>query len=274
MTVAVGGLTPPCGYGADKLTVKDSGANVKFIVRDTGVVGVDVPNPVYNMDVASGGAATSAMHFSMNGNDVGGWFTSVLDNNFFVSSGAAFIGGTWVQKSSDTNSVMAGSGGVGYRIFTHTGTAVGSTFTPTLRLHIDYNGNMGINTMAVPGTAIVTATGATLTAGGAWTNASSRALKDHVTPLSSDQALQAFSALNPVTFHYKAEGEQTHVGFIAEDVPDLVATPDRKGLSAMDIVAVLTKVVQEKSAEIDSLAATVSRLESELNSLKSRRDSY
>jgi hypothetical protein len=83
-----------------------------------------------------------------------------------------------------------------------------------------------------------------------------------------------------VTFHYKAEGAQTHVGFIAEDVPDLVATPDRKGLSTMDIVAVLTKVVQEKSLVIDeqrkaldeqkkmidTLAATVRRLETRLDS--------
>ena len=36
------------------------------------------------------------------------------------------------------------------------------------------------------------------------------------------------------------------MGFIAEDVPDLVATKDRKGLSPMDIVAVLTKVLQEQ----------------------------
>jgi TolA-binding protein len=37
----------------------------------------------------------------------------------------------------------------------------------------------------------------------------------------------------------------------ARDVPDLVATKDRKGLSPMDIVAVLTKVVQEKSKVIE-----------------------
>lgn len=39
------------------------------------------------------------------------------------------------------------------------------------------------------------------------------------------------------------------MGFIAEDVPDLVATPNRKSLSPMDIVAVLTKVVQEQQNE-------------------------
>ena len=38
--------------------------------------------------------------------------------------------------------------------------------------------------------------------------------------------------------------------FIAEDVPDLVATKDRKGLSPMDIVAVVTKVVQDQQETI------------------------
>ncbi len=45
------------------------------------------------------------------------------------------------------------------------------------------------------------------------------------------------------------------MGFIAEDVPELVATSDRQGLSAMDIVAVLTKVVQEQQQKIEQLEA-------------------
>jgi cell division protein FtsB len=47
-------------------------------------------------------------------------------------------------------------------------------------------------------------------------------------------------------------------------VPDLVATKDRKGLSSMDIVAVLAKVVQQQQAqladqrkELDALKAQV-----------------
>ena len=53
--------------------------------------------------------------------------------------------------------------------------------------------------------------------------------------------------MNPVQYQYKSDdlGDQ-HVGFIAEDVPDLVATPGRKGVSALDLVAVLTKVLQEQ----------------------------
>jgi len=70
--------------------------------------------------------------------------------------------------------------------------------------------------------------GASCTAGGIWTNASSRALKDHIEELTSTQALDALASLNPVSFHFKADKEEKHLGFIAEDVPELVASKDRK----------------------------------------------
>ena len=40
------------------------------------------------------------------------------------------------------------------------------------------------------------------------------------------------------------------IGGLAEDVPDIVAMTDRKSLSTMDIVAVLTRVVQEQEQRI------------------------
>ncbi|MBF0137802.1 MAG: hypothetical protein H7833_19635 [Magnetococcus sp. DMHC-1] len=56
--------------------------------------------------------------------------------------------------------------------------------------------------------------------------------------------------LNPATFAYKRDPAEKHVGFVAEDVPDLLATQDRKGLSAMDVVAVVTKVVQKQQKHL------------------------
>jgi hypothetical protein len=201
-------------------------------------------------NVAANNVAKSQMHFSLANADSGGFLTSVLPNNFFVSSGARYDTGNWVQLSADGNAVMAGSGGVGYRIFTHTGTAVGNTFNdPTLRLQIDYSGQFGINTAPVAGHEIHTSTGAYL-AGGTWTDASSRAYKDNIHELTADAALSALAALNPVTFTYKTDAQWQHVGFIAEDVPDLLASPDRKGLSPMDVVALLTKVVQEQKEQL------------------------
>ncbi|MBF0465793.1 MAG: tail fiber domain-containing protein [Nitrospirae bacterium] len=102
--------------------------------------------------------------------------------------------------------------------------------------------------------------GAYVTTGGVWTNASSRAYKEHIKELSSEKALEAFEQLKPVTFNYKTDKSDKHIGFIAEDVPEIVATKDRKGLSSMDVVALLTKVVQEQQKTIASLSKEVKEL--------------
>jgi hypothetical protein len=60
------------------------------------------------------------------------------------------------------------------------------------------------------------------------------------------------------------------VGFVAEEVPDLVSTKDRKGLSPMDSVAVLTKVMQEQQRTMQEQQKMISTLKEELNELKGK----
>jgi hypothetical protein len=127
------------------------------------------------------------------------------------------------------------------------------------RMIIDNNGHIGLG-VADPTSPIHHSTGALLTVGGTWQNASSRATKKDIAELAADEALRTVMGLDPVKFTYKVDPQEKHVGFIAEDVPDLVAAPDRKSLSPMDIVAVLTKVVQEQQKTIDALAAEVAEL--------------
>jgi hypothetical protein len=88
--------------------------------------------------------------------------------------------------------------------------------------------------------------GASCTAAGVWTNASSRDLKENIRSISTEEAVEALGSLDPVKYNYKTDQQDEYVGFIAEDVPELVASKDRKGMSSMDVVAVLTKVVQEQ----------------------------
>jgi hypothetical protein len=217
------------------------------------------------LHVAADGATNSQLHFSLNNLDVGGWLTSVLDNNFFMSSGARYAGGQWYQRSSDGQSVIQGSGSLGYRIFTSSGHPAGTTFSPIARLHIDYNGQFGINTAPFGGHEIHTATGA-YEAGGTWVNGSSRDYKHDIRELSGGEAAAVVAVLNPVKFRYNGDDDQQHVGFIAEDVPELVAMKDRRGLSPMDILAVLTKVVQE---ERERIAAQEQKLQAERSSRES-----
>lgn len=113
------------------------------------------------------------------------------------------------------------------------------------------NGNVGLG-VPNPTTPLALANGARCTAGGVWTNASSRDLKADIEALPLQQAQETLSQLRPVTYHYKAEPNEQQVGFIAEDVPPLVATNSRKELSPMDLVAVLTKVVQDQQSRLDA----------------------
>lgn len=120
------------------------------------------------------------------------------------------------------------------------------------RITIDRDGNVGIG-VARPKHPLEMASGAHVTVGGVWTNSSSREKKENIASLQLDSAVSALLALEPVVFNYKNETGEDYVGFIAEDVPDLVAVSDRDALSTMDIVAVLTRVVQEQQNKIKEL---------------------
>jgi hypothetical protein len=98
--------------------------------------------------------------------------------------------------------------------------------------------------------------------GGRIEQLSSREFKENVADLSLQEAMAAFEDLRPVKFKYKTdEQKDLHVGFIAEEVPELLATPDHKGVNPMDVVAVLTKVVQEQQKTIAELQNRVKSLE-------------
>ena len=123
---------------------------------------------------------------------------------------------------------------------------------------IDTGGNVGIGTrlpverLHVVGNAFVS---------GNLELGSSREYKENIQPLEEQEAMDTLMTLNPVRFNYILDPTEESVGFIAEEVPDLVATNSRKALSTMDIVAVLTKVIQEQQRAIEELSRKVVDLE-------------
>jgi hypothetical protein len=103
---------------------------------------------------------------------------------------------------------------------------------------------------------IVMGNGARLSDSGQWLNASSRAYKESISDLSAEEALSAFAGLRPVTYEFKGDkGGTREVGFIAEDVPDLVATAERDALNPLELVALLTKVVQHQQNTLEQQTA-------------------
>jgi len=119
-------------------------------------------------------------------------------------------------------------------------------------------------------TGTISSGGGAYTSGGAWIEASSRDYKENIIELDQAESFQALASLNPVRYNYKNKKDEEFLGFIAEDVPDLVAMNGRKGMRAMDIVAVLTKVVQDQQKTIDDQEKRNKIQDKLINELKER----
>ena len=103
--------------------------------------------------------------------------------------------------------------------------------------------------------------GAYVTSGGVWTNASSRAYKTDIQGLSPKEEralLDEIIDAELVRFRYKREPSgRRHVGLIAEDAPVDLADAPRKGIPTGDAIGVLIGAVKAQQAEITGLKALV-----------------
>lgn len=226
--------------GANKLFVEDlTAATVPLLIEggtptnalyldSTGRVGLRTSTPAKDLDISVVGSPTIRMEQSTS--PFQAWDIVANDANFYVRD---------VNHESDPFIIKSAA--------------------PYNSIVIDSSGRLGFG-VAAPLYQIHHSSGARLDAG-TWFNASSRELKQDIHALDGNTALETVKALQPVTFEYKANPKEMNVGFIAEDVPDLVATNDRKALSPMDIAAVLTKVVQQQQQTIEDLQARVKELE-------------
>lgn len=218
-------------YSADRLVVNNDSGSTTFLVTDTGGV-------------------YSASRYNVQSASPGFW----LDETGTGHKGAYFVfDENWMQLQRRAQEFGAYEASP---LFINVG-------APHQAFVVAANGNVGIGKWG-PSYPLHMGSGAYCTAGGVWTNASSRDYKQDIKELTRDEAMDTLNGLNPVKFAYKADSGEQHVGFIAEDVPELVATKDKKGTSSMDMVAVLTKVVQEQQKTIAELSKKMGELEREL----------
>ena len=218
---------PGGSFAEDRLVVKDASGNATFRVEDTGVT------------------HTNAYYLSQ-WEAPGLWLDETGEGNksaFFV------LDDKWMQIQRR---------GQGFGDYEASPVFI-NIDAPSLSLVVAPEGYVGLG--VYPGYPLQMASGAHVTAGGVWTNASSREYKQDIKALTREEAVETLTALQPVQFRYKADPKERHVGFIAEDVPDLVASTDRKGMSAMDVVAVLTKVLQDQQKTIVELSRKIAELE-------------
>lgn len=112
---------------------------------------------------------------------------------------------------------------------------------------------------------ISTWTGAYLSNGGAWINASDRALKTDFQPIDPQQVLAKVATLPITKWRYKSEEGQYHLGPVAQDFHSTfglgagdrhIATVDESGV-ALAAIQGLHRLIQEKDSRIASLEAKV-----------------
>ena len=86
--------------------------------------------------------------------------------------------------------------------------------------------------------------------------ASSRRRTSAIQPLDAATAIDILRGLEPVTFAYNSDAsKRRNLGFMADEAPAAVVSPDGEALRLDHVVAALTRVVQEQQQRIATLEA-------------------
>jgi hypothetical protein len=134
---------------------------------------------------------------------------------------------------------------------------------------ITTDGKMGVG-VKTPLHPLHIGNGAYCSKNGQWLDASSIQFKENIRHLTTNEAVDTLEQLRPVRFNYKIDKAEECLGFIAEEVPQLVAAKGRKGLSSMDITAVLTRVLQEQQKMVRQQQETILQLKYKVTELEKK----
>jgi hypothetical protein len=204
-----------------------------IFTKSNGDVGIGTGSPGYPLELERTGTAATFVAQQTDG-----------------ATGCVSAGGNYVFIGSKSNHDFRLLANDSPQMTIETGGDVGIGLTnPTYKLHI---------------------AGGAYCDGGAWVPGSSREYKENITDLTLNEAMSALENLAPVKFNYKTNKDEDYMGFIAEDVPELVATKERKGVAPMDVIAVLTKVVQEQQKMAEEQRDTISELKQRISELEKK----
>ena len=252
---------PSIGFAEDRLIIKDDSGATRFKIEDTGAMEAD------------GSDANNAFAFKVLGHTGGTTHTQIITDKtnsrltVMASTASDFAPRLHMVGPEDASSTK------GAAIFDFGSNAVD---LPAAQFRVRHylSGNnwvdmfqiFGRDAVVFPKNDVVVGirtdnpqhplqvtTGGAYCNGRQWVDTSSRESKENIVELSRKEAFETLRNIKAVKFNYKKDAaKETNVGFIAEDVPALVATQGRKGLVSMEMVAILAKVVQEQQELIAS----------------------
>lgn len=228
-------------------------------------VGGGINNTAGPRATVSGGQANTASGYGATvpggrSNAAGGYYSFAAGNRAKANNDGCFVWGdsTYadINSSGEDQFIVRANKGIWFGKAT-------TDFTPTIGA----------------GVFISTSTGAYLSTGGVWTNASDRALKDNFTPVDGQKVLARLAEIPITTWSYKAQDSSTlHMGPAAQDFyaafglgedDKHISTVDAEGV-ALAAIQGLYQLSQEQEAHIQELEAENAALQKRLDDLEAR----
>lgn len=182
-----------------------------------------------------------------------------------ASSGNTAVGYTALNLTTGSNNTAIGNT-AGAAITTGTGNVVigcndGTTIATAtnniiladgagnIRMQVTSTGDVGFGVAPTLG-ALQMASGAYVTAGGTWTNASSVALKHKFESVTPSDILDAVTAMPVSKWEYKAEPGVPYIGPTAQDFRSAFGVGDDTSISTVSAIGVLFAAVKSLTEEV------------------------
>ena len=291
------------GSSTSALNVVDLANSSLLFVRDDGKVGMGITSPGSNLSVANNG--TFGIGYATSAAPTGGLLVegAVGIGNASPTAKVEITGGTAgtgsaalkvTDNASSTLLYVRDDGNVGFSTttpankFTLNGAAsIGSSYTsttaPTNGLIVE--GQVGIGTSTIVGGSLVTiagnvfpSVGNTYNLGDAtnywdlvyangWGTISDFRRKENINPI--NYGLKEILKLKPVTYNLKNKTDQKRIGFIAQDLEQVISevvikSKDAEQYRAVhydDLIPVLVKGIQEQQQLIEQQNERIAQLE-------------